>query len=44
VKEKRPIGLVDISDSKNGQLNVSVFEIAGFDYFKVVHDSSGSSN
>jgi len=44
VKENRPTGLVDISDAKNRQLNVSVCEIAGFDFFKVVHESSGSSN
>ena len=42
--ENRPTGLVDISGAKNRQLNVSICEIAGFDFFKVVHESSDSSN
>jgi len=44
VIENRPTGLVDISGAKNRQLNVSICEIAGFDFFKVVHESSDSSN
>jgi hypothetical protein len=43
VKENRPTGL-EISHAKNRQLSASDCEIAGFDFLKVVHESSGSSN
>jgi hypothetical protein len=44
VIQKRPTGLVYISDAKNRQLNVIVCEITGFDFFNVVHESIGSIN